>query len=127
MCYLANPPSKEICSHAKPPQPAAIMGAINTARTLGGCVAVAVCSAILHADLKSHLASFLSSSQIEAVLSSTSGSSALTPHDKIKLQRVYGTSYNTQFRALLAFAGLNLLATAVLLFERHRTAGRSKN
>ncbi|KAJ5518384.1 Major facilitator superfamily domain general substrate transporter [Penicillium expansum] len=105
---------------------AAIMGATNTARTLGGCVAVAICSAILHADLKSHLNSFLSPSQIEAVLSSTSGGSTLTAHDKIKLQQVYGASYNTQFRALLAFAGLNLLSAAVLLFDRRRKASRSK-
>lgn len=102
------------------------MGATNTARTLGGCVAVAICSAILHADLKSHLNSFLSPSQIEAVLSSTSGGSTLTAHDKIKLQQVYGASYNTQFRALLAFAGLNLLSAAVLLFDRRRKASRSK-
>lgn len=48
------------------------MGATNTARTLGGCVAVAMCSAILHADFKSHLKSFHFPSQIEAVPSSTS-------------------------------------------------------
>lgn len=102
------------------------MGATNTARTLGGCVAVAICSAILHADLKSHLNSFLSPSQIEAVLSSTSGGSTLTAHDKIKLQQVYGASYNTQFRALLAFAGLNLFSAAVLLFDRRRKSSRSK-
>ncbi|CAI7588997.1 unnamed protein product [Penicillium discolor] len=74
---------------------AAIMGATNTARTLGGCVAVAICSAILHVDLKSHLKLFLSPNQIEAVLSSTSGVSTLTGQDKIQLQRVYGKSYNT--------------------------------
>lgn len=126
MCIQPTP-SKQSRSNAKPSYPAVIMGVTNTARTLGGCVAVAICSAILHADLKSHLKSFLSPSQIVAVLSSTSSGTNLTDLDKIKLQRVYGTSYNNQFRALLAFAGLNLLATAVLLFERHRAADRSKN
>ncbi|KAJ5598311.1 Major facilitator superfamily domain general substrate transporter [Penicillium hordei] len=98
-------------------QSAAIMGATNTARALGCCVAVAIISVILHADMKSHLTSFLSPSQIVAVLSSTSGTSFLNGQDKIQLQRIYGTSYNAQFRALLAFAGLNLRDLDMLVWQ----------
>lgn len=97
------------------------------ARTLGGSVAVAICSAILHANLKADLKSFLSPSQLEAALSSTSGESSLTNQERIKLQGVYSKSYDTQFRALLAFAGLNLIATAVLLFDLRRRSRHSKS
>ncbi|KAI9831665.1 MAG: hypothetical protein M1819_004731 [Sarea resinae] len=99
---------------------AAIMGANNTARTLGGCVALAVCSAILHSELSSYLQAFLSPSQAAAVLSSTATISGLSASDTVKIQQAYGRSYNTQFRALIAFAGANIVGAVVLWVVRRR-------
>ncbi|RJE22912.1 Major Facilitator Superfamily [Aspergillus sclerotialis] len=93
---------------------AAAMGANNTSRTLGGCVAVAVCSTILHSDLSSSLEDFLSPNKVEAVLSSTANTSGLSVSETTKMQQAYGQSYDTQFRALIAFAGVSFICSAIM-------------
>ncbi|TQV96693.1 MFS multidrug transporter [Cordyceps javanica] len=105
---------------------AAIMGANNTARTLGGCVAVAISSSILHADLVPSLRSFLSPNQVEAILTSTLGGPELTWSEKIKVQEAYGKCYNMQFRALIAFAGANLICCLALSIVRYSIERRHK-
>lgn len=97
------------------------MGANNTARTLGGCVSVAMCSAILCGDLTSSLGSFLSPNQVAVVLSSTTGSNRdLTAVEQAKIQEAYGKSYNKQFLTLTAFGGTSFVASIVLSVVRHK-------
>ena len=95
-------------------QTAAAMGAINTARTLGGCVSVAICSTILHANLSSSLQDFLSPDQVEAVLESTANTAELSAPETTRVQQAYGQSYDTQLRALIAFAGASFISSVML-------------
>lgn len=96
------------------------MGAINTARTLGGCVAVAICSTILHGNLSSSLQDFLSPDQVEAVLGSTANTGELSASDTTRVQQAYGQSYDTQFRALIAFAGASFISSVMLWVVQYK-------
>lgn len=95
------------------------MGANNTSRTLGGCVGLAVCSTVLHSDLKTSLAAFLSPSQVTAVLNS-SENLGLTAAQGLQVKQAYSTSYNNQFRALLAFAAVGMVSAIALGLLRTR-------
>ncbi|CZR45919.1 uncharacterized protein FPRO_14905 [Fusarium proliferatum ET1] len=65
---------------------AAVMGANNTVRTLGGCVALAVCSTVLHTDLNRQLATFLTPKQIAAVLSSSAAIDELSDLEALQVE-----------------------------------------
>jgi hypothetical protein len=95
-------------------------GALNMARTLGGCVAIAVCSALHHSVLRSKLPAFLTSAQIKAV-EETSAYIAKMPADvKEEIGRVFGRSYNRQFEVMLGFACLNVLVAVALALVRKK-------
>ncbi|KAI1375798.1 putative MFS multidrug transporter [Hypoxylon crocopeplum] len=93
---------------------ASVMGASNTVRTLGGCVALAICSTVLNTDLNSKLAAFLTPEQIAAVLSSSAAIGELSDSDVLQVRQAYGASYDMQCRALLAFGGLGFVAALCL-------------
>ncbi|KAH8701069.1 putative MFS multidrug transporter [Talaromyces proteolyticus] len=104
---------------------ASAMGVNNTSRTLGGCVGLAVTSTVLHSQLKNLLNAFLNPSQVAALLSSSSSSSDLSPSEVVRVKHAYATSYNAQFRALLAFACVGLVSAIVLGFlGQHRARKR---
>ncbi|KAF5980111.1 major facilitator superfamily domain-containing protein [Fusarium bulbicola] len=106
---------------------AAVMGANNTVRTLGGCVALAVCSTVLHTDLNRQLATFLTPQQIAAVLSSSAAIDELSDSEALKVRKAYGVSYDTQCRALLAFAGLGVVAASGLWFTSKKLRIRMRD
>lgn len=89
-------------------------------RTLGGCIAVAICSAISREHIHSRLSSFLSGPQIDAVLKSSSFVAQLPEDTRNRIGRNFGDSYNKQFQVMLAFTGLNILVTIALIFVRKR-------
>lgn len=89
-------------------------------RTLGGCVAVAICSAIHREHLHDRLSSFLSTRQIAAVLKSSSYVAQLPEQTRYRIGNSFGGSYNKQFQIMLAFAGLNVIVTILLAFVRQR-------
>jgi hypothetical protein len=89
-------------------------------RTLGGCVAVAICSAIHREYLKDQLSVFLPAAQIAAVQKSN-GYVAQLPEDmRHRIGGIFGSSYNRQFQVMLAFAGLNFVVTIILTLVRKR-------
>ena len=95
-------------------------GALNMARTLGGCIAIAVCSALHHSVLRSKLPAFLTSDQIKAV-EETSAYIAKMPADvKEDIGRVFGKSYNRQFQVMLGFACLNVVVAFALALVRKK-------
>ncbi|CRG90950.1 Multidrug resistance protein fnx1 [Talaromyces islandicus] len=100
---------------------ASAMGANNTSRTLGGCVGLAVCSTVLHSNLKSLLAEFLKPDQVTAVIHS-SATAGLTKAQLVQVAEAYSKSYNNQFRALLAFAAVGMVSAVVLGILRTRQA-----
>ncbi|KAF5535779.1 major facilitator superfamily domain-containing protein [Fusarium napiforme] len=106
---------------------AAVMGANNTVRTLGGCVALAVCSTVLHTDLNRQLATFLTPKQIAAVLSSSAAIDGLSDLEALQVRKAYGISYDTQCRALLAFAGLGVVAASGLWLTSKKLRTRMRD
>lgn len=73
----------------------------NTARTLGGCITIAMCSTFLH------------STTAEEV-QSTPAIDALSRGISQNERQIYAASYNKQFRALLGFAGATVVTTVML-------------
>ncbi|KAI2631943.1 putative MFS multidrug transporter [Hypoxylon sp. NC1633] len=99
---------------------APVMGASNTIRTLGGCVALAICSTVLNTDLKNKFATFLTPEQITAVLGSSAAIGQLSDSEALQVRQAYGESYDMQCRALLAFGGLSLVAALALGWASRR-------
>jgi MFS family permease len=93
-------------------------GALNMMRTLGGCVAVAICSAVNKGFLSDRMSKFLSPQQIGAIQSLGTSMAQLSPAVKDQVGEIYGASFNRQFLVMLAFAGLNLLVAVALTVVR---------
>jgi hypothetical protein len=93
---------------------------LDMVRTLGGCVAVAICSAIHREHLHNRLSSFLSTTQIAAVLKSSGYVAQLPEQTRYRVGNSFGGSYNKQLQIMLAFAGLNVIVTILLAFVRKK-------
>jgi hypothetical protein len=89
-------------------------------RTLGGCVAVAICSAIHRGYLNDRLSDVLNPEQITMVLSSSSLIAQLPENVRDRIGIVFGNSYNRQFQVMIAFAGLNVFVAIILAVVRRR-------
>ncbi|KAF2015718.1 MFS general substrate transporter, partial [Aaosphaeria arxii CBS 175.79] len=95
-------------------------GALNMFRTLGGCIAVAISTAMHNSVLEAKLPSILDPEQITIVKESAASIRRLPPHLQKSIGEVFGESYNRQFQVMLAFCGLNILVTLALVFVRKR-------
>ena len=117
-------------------------GALNMVRTLGGCVAVAICSAIHREHLDKKLSDFLSPEEIRGMQSSTSTIARLPADVRDRVGIVFGGSCkcplladvgihdmltslyvldNRQFQVTLAFTGLNVVVAVILAMVRKRS------
>lgn len=94
-------------------------GALNMLRTLGGCVAVAICSAIHNTVLEDKLPSILPAGQ-PSLIENFGKLEGLPPGLKKQLGEVFGQSYNRQFQVILGFSLLNFVVAIVLLLVRKR-------
>ncbi|KAF2265586.1 MFS general substrate transporter [Lojkania enalia] len=95
-------------------------GALNMVRTLGGAVAVAICSALHHSKLRKELPDFLNPEQIMAVEDSTVAVKTLPPEIQLRIGEVFGRSYNLQFQVMLAFSCFLFLITILSAVVRKR-------
>ncbi|KAF2708558.1 MFS general substrate transporter [Pleomassaria siparia CBS 279.74] len=95
-------------------------GALNMARTLGGCVAIAICSALHHSVLRSKLPQFLTPEQIGLVEKSSTNMAEMPAEVRKEVGEVFGSSYNRQFQVILGFACLNLVVVVALTMVRKR-------
>lgn len=95
-------------------------GTLNMMRTLGGAVAVAICSALHHSVLQSGLSGFLSAEEVAHVQESSAYIAQLPQQARQELGRVFGRSYNKQFQVMLAFTLLNFLVGILLAIIRKR-------
>lgn len=93
-------------------------GALNMMRTLGGCVAVAICTAVHREYTADRLTAYLSPEQIAAVQTSSAALTHMPEMIKSEVAKIFGGSYNRQFLIILAFAVLNLLVTILLAIVR---------
>ena len=100
---------------------ASATGALNMFRTLGGCIGVALCSALLHSSLRSELPTFLSPTQVFDLDSSIASLASLPPETAARVSTIFGRSYNKQFRVLIAFAAANVAVAGLLVFARKRS------
>jgi hypothetical protein len=120
---LANPPSYfALVATSIPEKDIAVgTGALNMVRTLGGCVAVAICSAIHRGYLNDRLSDVLNPEQVTMVLSSSSLIAQLPENVRDRIGIVFGNSYNRQFQVMIAFAGLNVFVAIILAVVRRRS------
>ena len=93
-------------------------GALNMMRTLGGCIAIAICSAVHQQFLGDRLPQILSPQQVAITQSLGISMAELSPAVKERVGDMFGASYNRQFLVMLAFAALNLLVAIVLTLVR---------
>lgn len=95
-------------------------GALNMMRTLGGAVAVAICSAIHRGYLKDKLSGFLTPEQMAAVQTSSGSIAQLGGEMKQQIGTVFGGSYNRQFLIMLVFTNLNFIVAIILAVVRKK-------
>lgn len=95
-------------------------GALNMVRTLGGCVAIAICSAVHREYITHRLSGFLSPSQTSSLLKSSGYVAQLPMEARDRVGKIFGSSYNRQFQVMLAFSGLNVIVSIVLVLVRKK-------
>jgi hypothetical protein len=118
---LANPPYFPLLSTCVEEKDVAIgIGIMNMLRTLGGAVAVAVCSALHHSILKNNLAGFLNTEEISAVEKSVAFITQLPEEKREMLGRVFGKSYNRQFQVTLGFSLFGCLVVIAMIVVRKK-------
>ncbi|KAF9870448.1 major facilitator superfamily transporter [Colletotrichum karsti] len=97
---------------------AVMMGAFNTIRTMGGCISLSVCSAILHSEMPERLKS-LPENAVEAILSSPT--TVLPRMDKeiaSMVRRTYNDVYRLQWIAVTVLAVVQVFFAFPPLFLR---------
>jgi hypothetical protein len=97
---------------------AVAMGAIAQFRILGGCIGLAIITAVQHSYLRSHLADFLSGDVVEALLQSSSVISTLPADTQDAVRETYAGSYNLQIQVLAGLAGAQLL-TCLMMWQKN--------
>jgi hypothetical protein len=95
-------------------------GALNMVRTLGGGVAIAICSALHHSTLQNKLSRFLTPVQIKLVEESSAYAAQLPSSAQEEVGKAFGQSYNRQFQVMLAFTCLNFLVAILLAVVRKK-------
>jgi hypothetical protein len=140
---LASPPYFVLVATSIQEKEVAVgTGTLNMVRTLGGCVGVAICSAIHRDHLNKELSDFLSPEEIGGMQSSTSMITQLPDAVRGRVGVISGGSCkwpfqtnvgihdmlispcvldNRQFRVMLAFAGLNVVIAVTLATVRKRS------
>lgn len=103
---------------------ASATGVTNTARTMGGCISVSVCTALLHNSMDTGLAHVLSSAQLSAIKESLASMADLDGEQRRRVMGVFGDAYNRQFRVLVAFALCNVLVAGLLVLAIRRKERR---
>lgn len=87
---------------------------------LYSAVAVAICSALHNTKLQEGLSSFLSPEEVAGVKASGTFITQLPEQSRTELGRVFGKSYNTQFKVILGFTLFDFLIALALAVVRKR-------
>jgi spore maturation protein SpmA len=95
------------------------MGLVNTFRTLGGCVSIAVNNAIMSERLPKEVA-FLTSEQL-ATLDTSSLTLRLQPDEVLRVRAAYGEVYNQQFFVTAMLSIASPIAAGVLLARQFKS------
>lgn len=103
---------------------ASATGVTNTARTMGGCISVSICTALLHNSMDTGLSPLLDPAQVSAVKASLATVKGFSGEERKGVMRVFGDAYNRQFRVLVAFALCNVFVAGLLVWAIRRKEGR---
>lgn len=118
---LAAPPSYLLLQDSIEERDVSVgTGALNMMRTLGGCVAVAICAAVHREYTSVRLTAYLSPEEVKAVQMSSAALARIPDTARNEVARVFGGSYNRQFLIMLGLAALNMLVTVVLAIVRKK-------
>ncbi|KAE8380494.1 major facilitator superfamily domain-containing protein [Aspergillus bertholletiae] len=98
---------------------ATAMGLVNTFRTLGGCVSIAVNNAIMNEDLPKY-ASFLTPSQLDALETASLALLRLSPDEVLRIRVAYGEVYNQQFFVVAMLAIPSAVAAGIMLVRQYK-------
>ncbi|PYH93320.1 hypothetical protein BO71DRAFT_441811 [Aspergillus ellipticus CBS 707.79] len=93
------------------------IGANNMVRTLGGCIGLAICQSVSRSKLDTGLGELLSEAQIQA-LEKSSVIGGLSAGEEMRVREVYGEAFNEEFRVLVAFGVLGVVASMGLVVAR---------
>ncbi|KAL6229037.1 pectate lyase superfamily protein-domain-containing protein [Aspergillus navahoensis] len=115
-------PEDEICSYCyvehyrmmQRTPPAVAMGAVAQFRVMGGCIGIAIATAVAIGYLQSHLQQVLGPEELRAVLQSAAELSALSSTDQGLVRGAFSASYNLQMKILAGFAGGQVLASLLM-------------
>ncbi|KKK24448.1 hypothetical protein ARAM_006068 [Aspergillus rambellii] len=110
-----------------PRDTAAATGSMNMLRALGGCVGLAINTAMLSARLSAELPSSLTAEEVMQDRTSwDQPGSGLSTTDQDFIRRIYGRGYNSGFAVMIAFAGANVLVAGLLVVVNKRRGGIEK-
>ncbi|KAL4936753.1 hypothetical protein BDV06DRAFT_216420 [Aspergillus oleicola] len=96
---------------------AVAMGAVAQFRVMGGCMGIAIATAVANEYLQSNLSLFLGAGEVNAILRSAEMLSTLPLADQSLVRGVYSASYNLQMKILAGFAGGQVL-TSLLMWQK---------
>ncbi|KAF5517191.1 Efflux pump FUS6 [Colletotrichum aenigma] len=106
---------------------AAMMGAYNTIRTMGGCIAISVCSAILHSEMPKRLDSLPEDVMRSLLASPTTVLPLLEKPVALMVRKTYNDVYRLQLIAVTVFAAAMLAFSVPPLFLSARSMASEKN
>ncbi|CAF9915301.1 MAG: hypothetical protein HETSPECPRED_002355 [Heterodermia speciosa] len=90
------------------------MSAVIQFRTMGGAIGLAIVTNVFNSYLKSHLAAFLSPTQLSDVLQTTQAFASL-PSDVAELTKiVFARGYNLQMRVMIGFCAAQIPITLTM-------------
>ncbi|KAL9081940.1 MAG: hypothetical protein Q9159_006881 [Coniocarpon cinnabarinum] len=93
---------------------AVAMGAINQFRVVGGAIGLAICTNIMSAYLREHLAAVLPPEALNGVLESISNIDSLSSSQQATTRSIVGDSINLQMKTLIAFSAAQIPAAFLL-------------
>ncbi|KAL4884292.1 major facilitator superfamily domain-containing protein [Aspergillus karnatakaensis] len=107
-----------------PSDTASATGAMNMLRALGGCVGLAISTAMLSTQLSNNLSSFLTGDEVARVRASwAEAAGTLSTNNQDAVRTLYGQGYNKGFQVMIAFTGANVLVCALLGWVWRRGGG----
>ncbi|KAI5809822.1 major facilitator superfamily domain-containing protein [Peziza echinospora] len=90
---------------------AVAMGAITQIRVLGGCIGLALCSAVLNQHVVKELRGVLTKEELSRILESAEFMRDLDGEKFEIVRRVYADGFSLQLKVIIGFAGVAMLAT----------------
>lgn len=95
--------------------PASIMGSVNSSRTMGGCIALSLCSAMLHSRTNALSSILPPALAVEIVNSPTTALADLDPEQAYMARKNYAESYRLQWITVTALGMVAVVASLGLV------------